>query len=116
MKFCVSNFKKYATQTVLCLICATLLSVSTVSAQCVPFDTAISVMEEAINRAYKPISSSNSTFADCDPCKCPTSMSSCYAFMAEQERQEEDKMQWMRNTAEQMRKHGICNAPYGRDK
>ncbi len=78
-----------------------------VMAQCVTDKELAIYMEKQIplpNSGFGPMAMT----LECDPCKCPTSMSDCYAFMAERERRTEETNRIMRNIQERYFKYGVC--------
>ena len=76
---------------------------------CVPVSEVVKAWEEAFSRIDAPAGLYITT-TECDPCKCPVGgMSSCYEYMAEQERVFE---QWYENATKLLnraKEHGICD-------
>lgn len=91
---------------VLIILVLTFLLCGTAFAQCVTKDELSFVLS---NNAPKDSSFGNMfTTADCDPCKCPTSMSECYEFMAGREREKERINDTVRDIHSRYFKYGLC--------
>ena len=84
-----------------------LLTAVSASAQCVSRDQLIEVLDRASMESQAMIGL-RTIAAECDPCKCPTSMADCYSFMAEQERRKEEAQKRSMEIFDRFKKDGIC--------
>ena len=76
---------------------------------CVPEKEMLEAWGDALS--YMPSDSMygvQSFTAECDPCRCPTSSSGCYEYMAKKEKAKEQRRKEALELFEKAKKYGIC--------